>query len=148
MVNTSASFLAIGHLEHDMAAIEELQKHALEFQERTGIRTQISEEKERLFVVLQKVPLPQDLFSVCESDVLFITDKQYPFSAMDMFWTELEVVHPDGSIPTNADCVEEYIGRKWRRFSWHRNNVWNPAGNPLLDHFAFMEARWAVEVKR
>jgi hypothetical protein len=114
----------------------------------SGIPTSVIEEGARLYVLLEKMELPKGAFRVNFSDVLFIADQQYPLSSMDMFWTEVEVVRPDGSIPQGGDSIENYLARTWRRFSWHRNGVWNTAGNPLLDHFAFMEARLALELKQ
>ncbi len=133
-----------------MSAIEELRKHGAELSLSTGIPVEVVEEggARRLFVLLSKVPLPSGAFRVDQTDMLFIADRLYPLSAMDMFWTGVEVVRPDGSIPKSAEAIESHLGRRWRRFSWHRNGVWNPAGNPLLDHFAFMEDRLAREVKR
>lgn len=131
-----------------MSASDELERHAKALRAATGLKVDVLEEGDRLLVLIQKTPLPPGLFRVNQTDVLFLTDRQYPFSAMDMFWTEVDVVRPDGSIPLNADVIEQYLGRSWRRFSWHRNNVWNPSGNPLLDHYAFVESRWAAEHRR
>ena len=131
-----------------MSALDELEKHAVGLHEATGITAQLISEGSRIFILLPKVRLPFGLFQIEETDVLFITDQQYPFSAMDMFWTENDVVRPDGSIPQGAEAIEQYLGRSWRRFSWHRNGIWNPAGNPLLDHYCFMEARWAKELNK
>jgi len=131
-----------------MSAFDELKKHAEEFREATGINFQLLPEGSRIFILLEKVPLPSGLFRVKETDVLYIADQQYPFSAMDMFWTEVDVVRPDGAIPSGADATEQYLGCSWRRFSWHRNSIWNPAGNPLMDHYSFMEARWVSEGRR
>lgn len=133
-----------------MSALEELHKHASELSEAIGIPAEVVEEvgTQRVFVLLSKVPLPSGVFRVDQTDVLFIGDRLYPLSAMDMFWTGVEVVRPDGSAPQSAESIENYVGRPWRRFSWHRNGIWNPGGNPLLDHFALMEDRLAKEVKR
>ncbi|HXG08681.1 MAG TPA: E2/UBC family protein [Gemmataceae bacterium] len=128
-----------------MPGPQELQEHAKELTETTGVQVEIVEEGSRVFVLLRKVRLPPGLFRVGETDILFITDQQYPLSALDMFWTEVDVVRPDGSIPQSAEAIETYLGRQWRRFSWHRNGVWNPARNGLLDHFAFVESRWVAE---
>lgn len=126
----------------------ELAQHVNELRAATGLEIEILEDQGRIFVLLRDAPLPAGLFRVTRSDILFITDQQYPLSAMDMFWTSPEVIRPDGSVPQGADAIETYVGRQWRRFSWHRNSIWNPAGNPLLDHFAFMESRWAAEVRK
>ena len=56
------------------------------------------------------------------------------------------VLRPDGSVPAGADSIETYLGRQWRRFSWHRNGIWNPSGNCLLDHFEFMQDRFVREM--
>lgn len=122
-----------------------IERHAQELSRVSGLKVDVLEEDGRLHVLLYSVVLPVGLFRIDVTDVLFITDQQYPLSALDMFWTELEVVLPDGRVPQNAESIETYIGRPWRRFSWHRNGVWNPAGNGLLDHFAVMEQRWAAE---
>ncbi|MCD6726125.1 MAG: hypothetical protein LT070_02685 [Solirubrobacteraceae bacterium] len=117
-------------------ALLKLRAHASELTELTGIDVEIVEEPPtRIFVVLKKVTLPVGAFRLVHSDVLFVADYQYPTSALDMFWTELDVVRPDGSIPASADQIEQYVGRSWRRFSWHRNGIWDPRRNGLLDHY-------------
>ena len=126
--------------------LEELRRHAEELTSQAGVPVSIRQEGLQVHVTLQQVPLPAGAYRVASTDVLFLSDMQYPLSAMDMFWTEEAVLRPDGSVPTGADCVESYGGRKWRRFSWHRNGLWNPAGNGLLDHFEFMLARFAQDV--
>ncbi len=131
-----------------MSALEELRRHADELEAAAGIRSQLVDSGPQIFVILQKVPLPAATYRADTADVLFITDHQYPLSAMDMFWTEVDVVRSDGSVPAGAESIETYVGRQWRRFSWHRNGVWNPAGNCLLDHFEFMQARFAMDVPK
>jgi hypothetical protein len=127
---------------------EPLREHAAALTAATGIPASVIEEGVRLYVLLEKMELPKGAFRVNSSDILFIADQQYPLSSMDMFWTEVEVVRPDGATPQGGDSIESYLARNWRRFSWHRNGIWNPAGNPLLDHFALMEARLALELKQ
>lgn len=127
-------------------ALEELRRHVEELIEKTGIRVDVEQEGLQVFVILHDVLLPPGTYQVHATDVLFITDAQYPLSAMDMFWTDPRVLRVDGSIGANAESIETYCGRQWRRFSWHRNGIWNPNGNPLLDHFEFMQARFAQEV--
>ena len=131
-----------------MAVPQALEQHADEFRAATGVPVELGEDGLRVFVLLRKAPLPPGLFYLAATDILFITDQQYPFSAFDMFWTELDVIRPDGSIPQNAEVIEGYLGRQWRRFSWHRNGIWNPARNGLLDHYAFVESRWGTETQR
>jgi hypothetical protein len=124
-----------------VTAAEILRTHAAELEKVAGFKVTVVEEGQRLYVLIEKVPLPCGGFQVDLTDVLVMTDNQYPYSAMDMFWTELGVLLKDGRVPKNAESVENYISRSWRRFSWHRNQIWNPGGNPLMDHFAFVESR-------
>ena len=131
-----------------MSAPDILRGHLAELTTATGIQGEVVEKDTQLFVVLRGVALRKGVFAVERTDVLFITDRQYPFSAMDMFWTDVDVVCADASVPEGADNIEHYLDRPWRRFSWHRNGVWNLAGNPLLDHYALMEARFAIEPRR
>jgi len=129
-------------------AIDTLRTHLAELTAATGVTGEVHEQEQpgmQLYLVLHHVPLPAGVFAVNSSTVLFITDKQYPLSAMDMFWTDVEVVRADGGAPQNAAGIETYLDRPWRCFSWHRNSIWNPDGNPLLDHYAFMETRLQLE---
>lgn len=128
-----------------MAISSVLAQHAEELRLAIGLDVDVLEADGRAHVVIQRAPLPIGRFRLDATDVLFVVDAQYPLAALDMFWTEIDVVRPDGSIPQNADSIEVYLGRPWRRFSWHRNGAWNPAGNGLLDHYAVVEQRWAVE---
>ena len=127
-------------------ALEELRRHADELAEKAGVRVDVEQQGPQAYIILRALPLPKGAYQVTVSDVLFITDTQYPLSAMDMFWTEPAVLRHDGSVPAGGESIETYVGRQWRRFSWHRNGTWNPAGNPLLDHFAFVQDRFARDV--
>jgi len=124
--------------------------HAAELGRILNLVVQVTVQGDRFLIVLRQVQLPRGAYKVSATDVLMIAERQYPFAAMDMFWTDLDVVLADSKVPQNADTIEQYDGRSWRRFSWHRNNVWNPhRSNPLLDHFTFVEQRWALDlVKR
>ena len=130
-----------------MAVSEILRKDTEELERATGLDVEVVPEGAQIFIVVKQLHLPSGVFKVDRTDTLFMTDQQYRYSAMDMFWTEVDVTLSDGSVPANADSIESYIGRRWRRFSWHRNGVWNPNRNGLLDHYEFMQARLAMEVR-
>ncbi len=125
-----------------MSGLEALRLHAAELSSSSGYAGDRCQEGNRLFAVLHSYRFPEGVARVPTSEILFIGDTQYPLSAMDMFWTDLELVRPDGATFQGSDTIEEYMGRRWRRFSYHRNGIWSPNGNPLMDHFAFMETRW------
>ena len=126
-------------------ALEELRADVAELEAVTGIAVEMNVVGLQVFVVLRQVVLSPQAYRVAFTDVLFITDQQYRLSALDMFWTDLDVVRADGSVPQNAELIELYLDRQWRRFSWHRNGVWNPNRNGLVDHFEFMQARFAID---
>ena|SRR5438093_2137987 len=122
---------------------QELVDDVDEFKRITGLGADVIPEGSRILVRIKQAPLPAKRFRVDRTDVLFITDFQYRMSAMDMFWVDLDVVHPDGRVPQSADATENHLGRPWRRFSWHRNGIWDPSRNGVLDHYAFVESRWS-----
>ena len=128
-----------------LMALDEVQADAAELEELTGVSIELALAGIQVFLVLRQVPLPPKAYRVDTTDVLFITDQQYRMSALDMFWTDLAVLRPDGTIPQNADLIETYVGRQWRRFSWHRNGRWEPHRNGLVDHYEFMMARFAID---
>lgn len=128
-----------------MAALDELRRHADELTEAFGYEVELIGGGLQVPVIIKSVALPEGVFSAAQADVLFLADAQYPVSALDMFWTDVGVVRADGTVPSNAEVVEHHAGRTWRRFSWHRNGVWNPAGNGLIDHFLFTLARFEME---
>jgi hypothetical protein len=102
----------------------------------------------QFFVVVEQAALLPGAYNVAASDILLIGDHQYPMSAMDMFWMEEPVTLANGSIPGHASAIEHYIGRQWRRWSWHRNGLWTPGVDDLLSHWAFVEACWTKEAGR
>jgi hypothetical protein len=130
-----------------MSANDELHRHADELTTAVGYEVELVEGGVQVPVIIKQVRLPSGHFSVTTTDMLFLADAQYPLSALDMFWVELEVMRADGGVPANADQIEQYADRSWRRFSWHRNGIWNPNGNGLLDHFEFAMDRLVREAQ-
>lgn len=128
-----------------MAVSDELRQDAEELERATGLIVEVVEAGAQVLVIIRQAPLPRGAYRLDATDILFITDGQYRLSAIDMFYTEVDVVKPDGSTPQGAESLETHAGRTWRRFSWHRNGVWNPARNGLLDHFEFMQDRFAKD---
>jgi Prokaryotic E2 family E len=122
-----------------------LRRHAAELRLALARDVHVHREGDRVYVVVVDVQLPGDRFAIGESDLLIMSDLDYPNSALDMFYLEPEAVRAGGGAPQNADQIESHLGRQWRRFSWHSTTRWNPAGNPLCDHFAFAEQRLALE---
>jgi hypothetical protein len=127
---------------------QRLQADAGELGRITGYPVELHRNGTQVFVIVRSVSLPNGIYTQATSDVLLITDVQYPTSAMDMFYMEESVHHAPGAIPPHASSVEEYAGRRWRRWSWHRNGKWTPGVDGLVSHWAFIEACWAKESGR
>lgn len=126
---------------------EILREHAAELSQQLGCGVKLEQVGAQILVVIEKAGLPAGLHTADRSDVLLIADFQYPMSAMDMFYLEEDVVPHGRPIPDYASTVEEHAGRRWRRWSWHRNGRWTPGIDDLLSHWAFVESCWARELE-
>jgi hypothetical protein len=62
-----------------------------------------------------------------------------------MFWTDEDLTLPDGKAPQNADVIETYFGKRWRRFSWHPQK-WNPGADDVRTYLEFVNNRLAKGV--
>ncbi|HEY9706807.1 MAG TPA: E2/UBC family protein [Oculatellaceae cyanobacterium] len=63
----------------------------------------------------------------------------YPNGNPDMFWTDADLARPNGTTPTKADQIETYLGKQWRRFSWHPQG-WNPGTGNLCMYLEFVNS--------
>ncbi len=81
-------------------------------------------------------------FNVASADLLIRVPRSYPDSGPDMFWTDPSVVLPDGREPQGANVREQYLGREWRRFSWHRSR-WDSVADNLFSYLEFIHHRLA-----
>ena len=90
-------------------------------------------------IVLPTFPLGEG-FTVHSSDLLLRLQPTYPDAGPDMFWLEKQVLLKNGQCPQNADLIEFYVGREWRRFSWHRCG-WNPSIEDLSSYLEFVRRR-------
>lgn len=91
--------------------------------------------------MVEAYALPARIYNKRTSDVLLHTTTQYPMSAMDMFWVDVDLTLASGAIPAGSESIETYFGRQWRRYSWHRNAPWRPGRDNLVSHFEFAVAR-------
>ncbi len=99
----------------------------------------IVENGNTIFVIFPAFPLG-DGFKVLTADLLLQVPRSYPDAGLDMFWLEPAVILASGQCPLNADLLETYVGRQWRRFSWHRRG-WNASVDNLHGHLEFVRRR-------
>ena len=98
-----------------------------------GRTVQVVEDGARFYVVFTGYCLRADLYVPSVTDLMVMTDYQYPVSRLDMFWTDPPVRRLDGSWPQNAELFEEYAGRRWQRWSWHYPQ-WDPSRHSIRTH--------------
>ena len=104
-----------------------------------SLALEIVEEPEVIDVVFRGFPVGSN-FSLVSSDVLVRVPKTYPEAGPDMFWTQPELTLKDGRIPQSAEHMEDYLGRRWRRFSWHRAR-WTPSVDNMHGYLEFIRKR-------
>jgi hypothetical protein len=90
-------------------------------------------------VVLRALPIAHG-YSQTSTNVLIRIPRAYPDAGPDMFWTDEGLLLADGRIPQSAECLEDHIGRRWRRFSWHHNR-WNPIVDNVHNYIEFVKDR-------
>jgi hypothetical protein len=64
-------------------------------------------------------------------DLLIRLPPGYPQGHPDMFWTDPHVQKANGGDPNAASVEENYIGRKWQRWSRHWSAPWRPGTDGL-----------------
>ncbi len=76
------------------------------------------------------------------SDLLLRIPRSYPEAGPDMFWVSPEVTLASGQLPQAAESLETYLGKRWRRFSWHRHGTpWSPTIDNLHGQIEFIRRR-------
>jgi len=99
-----------------------------------------SEEGDWINLIFTQFPLG-DGFSTLTSDLLVRVPRSYPDAGPDMFWLDQSLTLAGGRVPQNADAIEgPYAGRRWRRFSWHRQR-WNSSVDNIHGHLEFIRRR-------
>jgi Prokaryotic E2 family E len=135
--STSGQFL----LEHlgPMALPPRLEHEILEI--RKTSEAEVYEDSSFVNIVLKNFPLGPG-FNLNNADVLIRVPLSYPDSGPDMFWTDPKVVLANGQEPQAATVKEQYLGREWRRFSWHFTG-WKSMKDNLFSYVEFVRRRLA-----
>ena len=98
--------------------LTELRRHADELSTLIGVTVDLQEDGTQVFVILRSLPLPCGAYRVTVTDVLFITDAQYPLSAMDMFWTDVDVLRNAASFLGQRSTSGRPRGVRADRETW------------------------------
>jgi hypothetical protein len=108
-----------------------------------GFIYEVVEENPRIFIVFKDYPLPLGSYNIEKTDLLIFTTPYYPNAGFDMFWVDQNLLLKNNGIPQGAQSVESYLGRSWRRFSYHPYNTrpWNPSEDSVITFMAYVEQR-------
>ena len=119
-------------LEHDLLILRD-----------RGYPYELIEDSKRVFIVFKDYPIPKDKFNITKSDLLIFTTPFYPNAGFDMFWVDERLTLANGNTPKNGNSIEQYLGRRWRRFSIHPYNkkAWNPSEDNVVSFMAYVEKR-------
>jgi hypothetical protein len=101
-----------------------------------GYKVDINESDGVVNLIIGDYPLPST-YNKRQTVLLLRVPISYPNGNPDMFWTDHDLMCSNGKIPTKADQIETYLGKQWRRFSWHPQG-WNPGTGNLCMYLEFV----------
>jgi hypothetical protein len=104
-----------------------------------GYVVEASREGNRIFVIFEDYPLPNG-WNKNKTKLLIMSDISYPNSKLDMFWVDEDVRLANGVMPQGGGSMENYLGRRWHRFSWHVQK-WNPAVDNIKTYLGTIDSR-------
>lgn len=94
-------------------------------------------------VVFSAFKLPDGKYNMETCRLLVRVPQGYPNAAIDMFYTQPNLLLASGAPARQSDVLEELGGAVWRRFSWHRNVAWKPGVDTLTSYASFIEDNFA-----
>lgn len=121
---------------------DELMRDLRNLQDR-GFSYDVIEDSCKVYICFKGFPLPAGLYNMEKTDLLIFTTPHYPNSGFDMFWTDPSLTLHDGGTPQSADAVQQYLGKSWRRFSYHPYNStpWNPSEDNVESYVEYVQQR-------
>jgi hypothetical protein len=119
-----------------MALPPRLDKELAELQETEVL---VTEEPDVINVAIRNFAVGAG-FNQTTTELLLRIPRSYPDAGPDMFWTSRDLLLSNGGVPQAAESMETYIGKEWRRFSWHKA-AWNPRIDNLHGYLEFIRKR-------
>lgn len=102
---------------------------------------EVVEDPSFINLIFKAFPLGEG-YSAPAADLLIRVPRSYPDSGLDMFWISPPTITlVGGGDPQSAGAIEQYLGRPWRRFSWHWQRPWNPNVDNLSAYIEFVRRR-------
>jgi hypothetical protein len=87
-------------------------------------------------VIFQNYPVPRS-YNKSSTELLLKLPMSYPNGKPDMFWTDEDLLLANGQEPIKANKIQNSLGKRRRRFSWHPG-AWNPASGNLRMYLEFV----------
>jgi len=108
-----------------------------------GFLIEAVEEGNKILIIFKDFKLPKGVFNVVKTDLLVWTTSSYPSSNFDMFWVDKDLLLVNNQTPKNAQHIELFCGKSWRRFSIHPYNAkpWNPLEDSLESYLVYIQQR-------
>lgn len=108
-----------------------------------GFNYEIIEEGPKVHIHFKDFPLPLNLYNNEKTDLLIFTTSHYPNAGFDMFWTDVDLRLKNDIIPKQAEHVEVFLGKSWRRFSYHpyQTTSWNPTDDNIESFVGYVQQR-------
>lgn len=108
-----------------------------------GFVYELVENGGRIFILFKDYLLPPKLYNLEKTDLLIFTTPHYPNAGFDMFWVDENLRLNNGGLPKSGESVENYLGRNWRRFSYHPYTAkpWNPSDDNVVTFMGYVDQR-------
>lgn len=107
-----------------------------------GLIATLSESDGMANIEIVDYPVKSRYYNKSSTVLLLRIPLSYPNGKPDMFWVDENFLLKDLRVPKSAEQVESWLGKHWRRFSWHPSN-WNPGVDNLSTYLEFIDNRLA-----
>jgi len=112
---------------------------------REEYNVEVHEDPNSVYLIVHGFPTSQ-LYNRPTVTLLLQVPRPYPDAGLDMFWTDEDLRLANGSIPQAGDVIENHLGRRWRRFSWHPqfggSGKWDPNIHNVRSYLTFIGRRF------
>jgi hypothetical protein len=120
----------------------------IDYLDQRGLPYTVAEEANMTCVVFPGFALPPG-FNRTTADLLIRLNPGFPDVPPDMWWFDQPgVLRSDGKTISNADSIENYLGRTWQRWSRHLSAGQWQLGTDTLESFIALIRRdlerWAA----
>ena len=103
-----------------------------------GVSYELTAQGNEGFLIIKSYPVNVGVYDRDQTDLLLRIPTGYNMSKLDMFWVDPPLKLKSGSYPQAAEAFEDYVGRRWQRFSRHLQ-TWRPGIDGLAMFLSFVQ---------